>query len=1044
MKAQNAESFFYPRKPASLFILCCIFSVLLRLSNATTEDDNNMNFIFPSFDPNNRQIVYQNDSFSSDNAIQLTVNQQNKGLNGSAGWATYYKPMHLWDNSSGNLLLADFTTHFSFVINSFNQSVSADGFAFFLAPNGSTIPPADSGGGHLALESGDPTHNNFNFVAVEFDTFSSPWDPHGVSDHVAIDINTVEKNLSYVPWGWSDIENGGKVNASISYNSATKNLSVFLFDTEDISRASSLSIILDLSNVPLPEWVTFGFSGTTGSASQIHTINSWNFSSTLQVPTKANPPTPPPEAAATNPTIPLVNPGKKSRTWLWVVLGVVGGAIFVLLSVLALVWLKYRRRESNLYREEFGKDEENGPEEIEDEFEKGTGPRKFTYKELHLATDEFNDIGKLGEGGFGGVYKGFLKDSNSYVAIKRVSSGSKQGLKEYGSEVKIISRLRHRNLVQLIGWCHDKKELLLVYEYMSNGSLDSHLFKENSLLTWEFRKPPCLFILCCILLLPLSNATTEDDNLNFIFTSFNPNLREIVYQGNASSSDNAIQLTVNQKNKGLYGSAGWATYYKPMHLWDNSSGNLVLADFTTHFSFVIDSLNKSSRADGFAFFLAPNGSTIPPPDSSGGGHLALENADPAFIHNQFVAVEFDTYSNKWDPDGVSDHVAIDLNTVEKYLSYSPWRWSDIENGGKVDAFISYNSTTKNLSVLLFDADDISRVNSSSLSFILDLSKVLPDWVTFGFSGTTGSLFEIHTITSWNFNSSLQVVATSSSNKANSPTPAPEAEMNQKIPPVNPRRKSRTWLWVVLGIAGGAIFALLSVLALLWFFCWREKYKHKGDDTMSWNEDMKMVTGAPREFLYRELRFATSNFTDEGLLGEGGFAPECLETYKTIKESDIYSFGVVALEIASGKQAISVIERDGNRFKTKLVEWVWELYGRDTIFEAADPRLSENYDMEQMERLLLVGLACAHPNYFARPTITQVIDMLGFKAQVPTLPLEMPASAYIAAHQATVFSSSASSSSHTTASNRSQAQFSGASVSSESSKVRASSGASTTE
>lgn len=60
-----------------------------------------------------------------------------------------------------------------------------------------------------------------------------------------------------------------------------------------------------------------------------------------------------------------------------------------------------------------------------------------------------------------------------------MSSTSKQGEKEYASEVKIISRLRHRNLVQLIGWCHEKGELLLVYELMGNGSLDSHMFNER-------------------------------------------------------------------------------------------------------------------------------------------------------------------------------------------------------------------------------------------------------------------------------------------------------------------------------------------------------------------------------------------------------------------------------------------------------------------------------------------------------------------------------------------------------------------------------------
>nr|GFA49126.1 L-type lectin-domain containing receptor kinase IX.1-like [Tanacetum cinerariifolium] len=117
----------------------------------------------------------------------------------------------------------------------------------------------------------------------------------------------------------------------------------------------------------------------------------------------------------------------------------------------------------------------------------GTGPKRFTYHELAQATGDFAENEKLGEGGFGGVYKGFLKDSNTFVAVKRVSKSSKQGIKEYASEVRIISRLRHRNLVQLIGWCHQKGELMLVYEYMENGSLDSHLFKAKSLLTWDAR-----------------------------------------------------------------------------------------------------------------------------------------------------------------------------------------------------------------------------------------------------------------------------------------------------------------------------------------------------------------------------------------------------------------------------------------------------------------------------------------------------------------------------------------------------------------------------
>jgi serine/threonine protein kinase len=117
---------------------------------------------------------------------------------------------------------------------------------------------------------------------------------------------------------------------------------------------------------------------------------------------------------------------------------------------------------------------------MDEEFQRETGPNKFSFNELVNATNNFSDKEKLGQGGFNGVYRGFLRDSKSYFAVKRVSKRSTQGIKEYASEVKIISRLRHKNLVQLIGW-------LLVYEFMPNGSLDTHLFTEESLLIWAIR-----------------------------------------------------------------------------------------------------------------------------------------------------------------------------------------------------------------------------------------------------------------------------------------------------------------------------------------------------------------------------------------------------------------------------------------------------------------------------------------------------------------------------------------------------------------------------
>jgi hypothetical protein len=117
----------------------------------------------------------------------------------------------------------------------------------------------------------------------------------------------------------------------------------------------------------------------------------------------------------------------------------------------------------------------------------------------------------------------------------------------------------------------------------------------------------------------------------------------------------AIQLT---RNSDRYAVAR-ATYIRPMHLWDKASGNLT--DFTTNFSFVIDSQNGTSYGDGLTFFLAPNGSTIP--NDTYGGALGLTRDGELFnsTGNPFVAVEFDIYPNTWDPPGV--HVGIDINSI---------------------------------------------------------------------------------------------------------------------------------------------------------------------------------------------------------------------------------------------------------------------------------------------------------------------------------------------------------------------------------------------
>lgn len=620
-----------------IVILNFIFFLLL------VPHGNSVSFNFPNFQPNVPKITFERDSFASDEALQLTKNQADDKLISSLGRATYNQPVPLWDPKTRRL--TDFTTHFSFVMTAIDPLNYGDGIAFFLAPFDSKIPD-NSSDGYLALFSPETAMTNDprnQIVAVEFDSFRNRWDPS--SDHVGINVNSIA-SVKTVLWK-SSIKTAAPANAWVSYNSTTQNLSVFLtYADKPVYRGnSSLWHVVDLREI-LPETVRVGFSASTGKEVELHKIISWSFNSTLEA-----------------------SDGKgKNKTGL--IAGLLVG-IGALACGLGVIWFMYWRKRAGGHKEAIDI-------ALEDEFEKGTGPKRFTYRELSRATNNFAEAGKLGEGGFGGVYRGLLSNQNTEIAVKRVSRGSKQGKKEYISEVRIISRLRHRNLVQLIGWCHEQGQLILVYEFMPNGSLDSHLFGGKVILTW--------------------------------------NVRYKIALGLASAL--------------LYLHEEW---------------------------------------------------------------------EQCVVHR----------------DIKSSNVMLDSNFNAKLGDFGLARLVDHELGSQTTVL----------------------------------------------AGTMGYL-----------------------------------------------------------------------------------------------------------------------------------APECVTTGKASKESDVYSFGVVALEVACGRKPVEPRQEPS---KVRLVEWVWDLYGKGQLIEATDERLSKEFDEQQMECLMIVGLWCCHPDFTNRPSIRQVINVLNFEAPLPSLPSKLPVPMYYA-------------------------------------------------
>ncbi|KAG5234646.1 G-type lectin S-receptor serine/threonine-protein kinase [Salix suchowensis] len=176
-------------------------------------------------------------------------------------------------------------------------------------------------------------------------------------------------------------------------------------------------------------------------------------------------------------SMPEIRPNATSRIkWEPIIAGVVGGVLavisFVVIVVLRVMW---------------SRSEDTEEDEEDDHIQQVPGmPVRFSYRDLCIATDDFKEL--LGRGGFGSVFKGVLADRTE-IAVKRLDNLS-QGKREFLAEVETIGSVHHFNLVRLIGFCAEKSCRLLVYEYMSNGSLDRWIFKKSqtSSLDWKTRK----------------------------------------------------------------------------------------------------------------------------------------------------------------------------------------------------------------------------------------------------------------------------------------------------------------------------------------------------------------------------------------------------------------------------------------------------------------------------------------------------------------------------------------------------------------------------
>ncbi|XP_074308225.1 L-type lectin-domain containing receptor kinase S.4 [Silene latifolia] len=359
-----------------------------------------------------------------------------------------------------------FSSIFAFAIVPQFQTLGGHGFAFAFSP--SKELPGALPSQYLGLLNSTDNGNLTNHVfAIEFDEVQD-FEFKDINDnHVGVNINSMISNASataaYYVDGNSTAQNitmksRETIMCWIEYDADVNQLNVTLSLSSRKPNRSMLSYDVDLSPI-LDEFMYVGFSASTGLLASSHYIMGWSFKIDGQAT---------PLDLSSLPKLPKVK-----KTNFGLILGVSLGSVFAFFIAVGLAiylfWC-YKNRD------------------VIESWELDIGPHRFPYQELRKATKGFKEKQLLGFGGFGRVYKGTLPKSKAEVAVKRISHESRQGLPEFVAEIASIGRLRHRNLVQLLGWCRRRGDLILVYDYMPNGSLDKYLFDNPPIvLSWDQR-----------------------------------------------------------------------------------------------------------------------------------------------------------------------------------------------------------------------------------------------------------------------------------------------------------------------------------------------------------------------------------------------------------------------------------------------------------------------------------------------------------------------------------------------------------------------------
>ncbi|KAJ0669763.1 putative protein kinase RLK-Pelle-SD-2b family [Helianthus annuus] len=443
-----------------LLCLLILFSLLLQSPPASA-----VSFIFNSF--NSTSVSLYGNATIQSNILTLTNSTPSQ-----IGRALYPHKIPMKKGSS----LLPFSTSFIFAMVPTQNVLPGHGFVFLFTPV--TGIQNTNSAQNLGLLSREVDGNSSNHVfGVEFDVFWNEEFGDINGNHVGIDVNSLSSVNSREPgdpdggggYRTMQLNDGRNYQVWIEYSNFRISVNIAPAGME---RPSSCFICapLNLSDV-FEDEMYVGFTAGTGRLTQSHKILSWSFNNTDDDLWN--------DGLITEGLPSFVLPGgERNNPSTGLIVGLPLGIFFVLLTcgVVSFTWIKNRRR---LAKEK---------SEIEEEYlDQMPGmPTRFSYEELNTATENF--CKKLGEGGFGSVFEGSLKDG-SKIAVKCLE-GLSHIKKSFLAEVQSIGSIHHVNLVRLRGFCTWKTQRFLVYDFMSNGSLDKWIYHGNQehILDWKCRK----------------------------------------------------------------------------------------------------------------------------------------------------------------------------------------------------------------------------------------------------------------------------------------------------------------------------------------------------------------------------------------------------------------------------------------------------------------------------------------------------------------------------------------------------------------------------